>query len=247
MDELIKIPNCANEKPHSLRAVYDQITVHIRHLSAMGINSDQYGSLLIPMIMSKLPSEICLCVARESTEELWKIEDLMNVIKKEVEAHEASEGIKIKSPQSSTRPTVNALVTHGHNIQCVYCNGQHYSASCDKVCDVKVCKDVLIKTGCCFNCLKLNHKTRESTKTCKNCHRKHHQCICDGLPSPARPSVPNQKDDSSNTINATTTTAQSKEERETALMQIAQAITGNTVSHMETVVRVLFDGRSSRS
>ena len=155
MDELIKIPNCVNEKPHSLRAVYDQITVHIRGLSAMGVNSDQYGSLLIPMIMSKLPSEIRLRVARESTEELWKIEDLMDVIKKEVEAREASEGTKIKSPQAGTRPghnlpTANALVTHGHNIQCVYCNGQHYSASCDKVCDIKLRKDVLIKTGRCF-------------------------------------------------------------------------------------------------
>ena len=103
----------------------------------MGINSDQYGSILIPMIMSKLPSEICLRVARESTEELRKADDLMDVVKKEVEAHEASEGTKIKLSQSGTRsgynlPTVNALVTHGHNIQCVYCNGQHHSASCDK-------------------------------------------------------------------------------------------------------------------
>ena len=229
----------------------------------MGVNSDQYGSLLIPMIMSKLPTEIRLRVARESTEELWKIEDLMNVIKKEVEACEASEGTNFKSPQSGTRsshnlPTANALVTHGHNIQCVYCNGQHYSASCDKVCDVKarkVCdvkarKDVLIKTGRCFNCLKLNHKTREcqSTKTCRNCHRKHHQSICDSLPNSARPSVANQqKDDSINTTNATTTTAQSKEERKTVLLQTAQAIAGNTVSHKETVVRVLFDGGSQRS
>lgn len=60
MNKLIKIPNCANEKPHSLTAVYDPITVHIRGSSAKGI---KYGSLLLPMTMSKFPSETRFCVA----------------------------------------------------------------------------------------------------------------------------------------------------------------------------------------
>ena len=59
MDELIKIPICVNERPQSLRSA-KQITVHIRGLAALEVTSEQYGSLLMPMILSKLPSDIRL-------------------------------------------------------------------------------------------------------------------------------------------------------------------------------------------
>ena len=37
-----------------------------RGLAAMGIDSGQYGSLLIPVIMTKLPQELQLRVARKT-------------------------------------------------------------------------------------------------------------------------------------------------------------------------------------
>ena len=55
MDELLRIPACANERLASLRLVYDKINVHIRGLSSLGIESERYGSLLIPVIMTKVP------------------------------------------------------------------------------------------------------------------------------------------------------------------------------------------------
>jgi len=58
MEELVKIPNCTNNHPQTLRYIYDQITTHIRGLATLGIGSTQYGSLLIPIIMSKLPGKI---------------------------------------------------------------------------------------------------------------------------------------------------------------------------------------------
>ena len=64
MDELLRIPACANERPASLRLVYDKINVHIRGLSSLGIESERYGSLLIPVIMTKVSNEIRLRIAR---------------------------------------------------------------------------------------------------------------------------------------------------------------------------------------
>ena len=61
----------------------------------MVIGSTQYGSLLIPIIMSKLPGEIQLRVAQETKEDVWSLDELMDVIHVEVEAREASEGVKI--------------------------------------------------------------------------------------------------------------------------------------------------------
>ena len=82
----MKIPMCANDHPSLLSQDCDKINVHIRGLSAMDVCSEQYGSLLIPIIMRKLPSEIMLCIARESTDAVWKLEDLMGVVKVEVKA-----------------------------------------------------------------------------------------------------------------------------------------------------------------
>ena len=99
MDELLKIPSCTNDKVNLLRLVYDKISVHTRGLAALGISADSYGSLLIPVIMSKLPKEIRLQVARKSTQEVWKIDELLDIIKKEVEAREATERIKADNTQ----------------------------------------------------------------------------------------------------------------------------------------------------
>ena len=166
----------------------------------MEVTSEQYGSLLMPMIMSKLPNDIRLRVARELTDENWKIDELMEVIRKEVEARESSEGTKIKSQPVTSKPLTHghnppissAFMTQGHNIQCVYCSGQHYSASCDKVKFTKDRRDILIKSGRCFNCLKPNHKTRDchSQRTCRNCHQRHHQSICDKLFTETKSFVP---------------------------------------------------------
>lgn len=58
MDELIKLQSNDNDRPASLRYIYDRISVHVRGLALLGISTEQYGSLLIPVVMSKLPNEI---------------------------------------------------------------------------------------------------------------------------------------------------------------------------------------------
>ena len=71
LDELIKITPCHNDRPTSLRYVFDQISVHTGGQASLGVFPEQYGSLLISIIMSKLPNEIRLHVARNSTDEVW--------------------------------------------------------------------------------------------------------------------------------------------------------------------------------
>lgn len=86
MDEQLKIPNCVNDKPHLLRTVYDKISVHTRGLASLGVSSKEYGSLLIPVIMLKLQTKIQIQIARNSNIDVWNIEDLMKIIKTELEA-----------------------------------------------------------------------------------------------------------------------------------------------------------------
>ena len=69
--------------------------VQIRGLESLGITSEQHGSLLIPVILSKFLNEIQLRVARETEERVWEIDKLLKIIKLEVEASESSEGTHV--------------------------------------------------------------------------------------------------------------------------------------------------------
>ena len=48
-----------------IRAVHDNLEIQVRGLQALGIDSAQYGALLIPISMVKLPEELQLMVSRE--------------------------------------------------------------------------------------------------------------------------------------------------------------------------------------
>ena len=67
----------------------------------MGIGSTKYGSPLIPIIMLQ---ERRLHIACEMDKEIWEIDELMTVIKREVEAREASECVKLNQPKHPVSP-----------------------------------------------------------------------------------------------------------------------------------------------
>ena len=129
MDELLKLSPCAGEKPSQLRVVYDKVSVNVGGLEALGVKPDQYGSLLIPVIMSKLPADVRLQIARNSVKEVWEIKELLEIIRKEVEARELSEHIKannerkIKPPPRfpSTTASLTAQGLQGRNVPPIKC------------------------------------------------------------------------------------------------------------------------------
>jgi hypothetical protein len=91
MDDLLKLPTLsANCRVKELRAVLDQLTIHVRGLETLGVNAQQYGSLLTSIIMSKLPSDVRLTVARKTNSTVWELQEIVKILKAEVEAREAS-------------------------------------------------------------------------------------------------------------------------------------------------------------
>ena len=127
MDEILKIQACSSGRTIQLRYVYDKLSVHVRGLFSLGISSEQYGSMLIPIIMPKIPNEIRLVIARKNIAKICNIDDLLNTIKVEIEARDVSEGVQsssqsIKKPGG--HPTVGAFVAKGSTsfqIRCIYC------------------------------------------------------------------------------------------------------------------------------
>ena len=182
MDDLLKIQACSGDKISHLRAVYDKIHINVRGLESLGVTADQYGSFLIPVIMSKLPAEVRLQVARVTAKEIWEVQEILTVIKAEVEAREISDTIKINekktdgyitrrmAPPSATALTVQAR-QGGGGVRCVFCKEGHYSASCTRLQDVQSRKELLRREGWCFSCLSVGHKVGQctSSRRCRNC------------------------------------------------------------------------------
>ena len=172
LDELLKIAACTTDKTSQLRFVYDKISINVRGLEALGVNSSQYGSLLIPVVMSKLPQDVRLQIARNTAQDVWEMLELLSVIRKEVEAREISDGIKVtpekpKAAQPKPPPhgSAAALVANdqpsGNKIQCVYCSGYYFSASCTKTSEVHARLEILKRHQRCFVCLKRGHRSNQ--------------------------------------------------------------------------------------
>ena len=47
MEELMKIPACTVDKPAQTRYIYKKVSIHVQGLESLGVNSEQYGGLLI--------------------------------------------------------------------------------------------------------------------------------------------------------------------------------------------------------
>ena len=99
IDEMLKLPDCSGGKVHDLRKVYDKINVNVRGLEALGVKSEQYGSLLIPFVISKLPPELRIQIVRKTADELWKVDDILEIIRKELEAREIRESVRTNNPR----------------------------------------------------------------------------------------------------------------------------------------------------
>lgn len=111
--------------------------------------------------MSKMSNEMRLRIAREAKGEVWKIDELLCVIKLEVEAREASDGTRVtkdklfdeRKSRAAPPSTASAFLVNkesraqgGFKIQCAFCNAPNYSASCEKVVSNSERKAILKKS-----------------------------------------------------------------------------------------------------
>lgn len=266
MDEILKIQASTDGRLSSLRYVYDRISVNARGLASLGVSSDQYGSLLVPIIMSKLPSDVRLQIARKNTNEIWKIDDLLEAIKFEIDARESSEGTKT-SGIDNRKPSGNnkghmplggsALFTKTtgsgeFKIRCAFCSGLHYSASCEVVTAYQSRKEILAKHGRCYNCLRKGHHLKDCTseRNCRHCNKRHHQSICDKVHVKKLEETPTQVSSdttTSETVTTTTTSNTAGKKRHGVLLQTARAIALDETGDVSVSVRILLDNGSQRS
>ena len=172
----------------------DQIETNVRGLEALGQSEQNYGGLLVPIILGKLSSEILRNMTREHGESSWTLDQLRKALHKEVCILQAGQRFQ----KSETRATASFLTraeprwnsTNGQRHwptqfpqkRCAFCNNPHLSHECRSVTSTSERKDIVKRKRLCFNCLG-DHRVSEciSKHRCRNCKRKHHTSICDAI------------------------------------------------------------------
>ena len=221
----------------------------------MGIKTAQYGSVLVSVLMSKLPDGVRVRTTWENHDETWEINHLMDTILKEVEAREANGGARIltsrpavfsKTSHNGNGSTTSSLITNTYNIKCVYCGKIHYSTTCKKVTSVGEYKEMLKWLGRYFNCLKPNHRARDcdSCRNCCYCHHRHHQSLCESRPTDIAGYTQKQVTPTQDTAAYTINTVKSQH---LVLLQMAPVKTTNAGKSKIENARVLFDNGSQCS
>ena len=211
MDGLLHLESVtSSQNTRALRKLLDCVKSHIHSLQSLGVEPDSYSSLLCPVLVNKLPSELQLLISREVSEDDWKLNPLMEAIEAEVSARErisASQGHpSVRKNESRPPASATSLMTGGTatSSPCCYCGQLHRPSDCDVISQVDARKQALRCSGRCFSCLRKGHLSRDcrSQHRCHTCNGRHHSSICS--PGPSNRQCPVQDGTIRNTTNPTT-------------------------------------------
>ena len=145
VDALLKIkPVLDSRNVQKLRGLFDDLETHIRNLRSLGINSDDYGPVLIPCLINKLPEDIRLDITKHMDMDTWNLNDLVSSLNTEISNREAclfvstDKQVKQEVVKSRERErgnfqphTTSSLYkeasSSGNKDACVFCSGVHKS------------------------------------------------------------------------------------------------------------------------
>ena len=153
----------------------------------MSVDESTFGSLLIPILLEKLPEDIKLQVTRLISSEICDLRELLQLLSKEIEAREKCVFLTNRDKVSgqSGKPfagdyTTSSFVSKTQEKGCVFCSCQHSSHRCLVVQSPQERKKKLMQNGRCFSCLSSEHLSRvcKVERCCFKCGQKHHQAIC---------------------------------------------------------------------
>ena len=182
--ELLSLEKVSKMVPATLRKLVDQIEINVRGLRTLGVTSDSYAIFLNQIVLSKLPTSICLEWARKCDSDEEGIQDLLEFLDKEIQSHEIlNESCDDRTSNSSKAQTryESAHVLQVVQRLCLFCHqSDHFISNCAKFMAMPPNErnGEVKRLKLCFNCLR-KHQVKDCTSVsrCKRCHRKHHTCL----------------------------------------------------------------------
>jgi len=189
MEMLLKLTPVHNGKQTGkLRKLYDEIEVRIRALQSMGIQADSYGTLLVPVLLLKLPDDVKLEISRGVEDGKWNLGDLLKKLIAETTARERCTTTPYNpaiafGPKRPAIPTTSTfLAPNGgeYESRCAFCMGLHKHVDCRKILRVAERKQIAKRFGRSFVSLGRGHKPVccNSKENCY-CGGRHHPALCE--------------------------------------------------------------------
>ena len=248
-----------------LQRFCDDIHIHSRNLSKVGILTSDYEVMLVPQLMAKLPDRVQWSLLLRANLEgssisnleyfLFLLETEIKVrnsiqsdeapLKKEVHlpanripaATALSAGAKT---ETKAGPRQNASINLR---QCPFCDEDHNPTACP-VTDVRTRIQIIRRKGLCFRCLARGHVKSQcrSPKACSRCFKKHHVSICNQtIQNPSREDRGSGNPEMTNDVSLLIRSSSS------VVMPTAKAILHSPDSTKEMAVRILFDSGSNKT
>eukprot|EP00794_Sanderia_malayensis_P015555 gene15555-biopygen13266 len=157
INQLLNLAPVFNEKNTArLRSFHDHIETHFRGLEALGVDKITYSSIIVPVLIEKLPEGIRLGMLRDVGKSHldWNLEEMLGSLSKELEIRECHVPL-LRNPNGQGRPedtrrsrqesnprrttmgTANALFAgKEEKKRCAYCSQEHVHEDCPIVATV---------------------------------------------------------------------------------------------------------------
>ena len=163
MNVFIEVTSPTNSAS-ALQLFYNSIESHARSLSSLGQRCETYSSLLVPIMLNKLPVDVRRNLAKQHGIGEWTIYQLQGTLLTEIQILEMGSHHSLKSQSNSHQFTASFLTNSFHKLQhdtsetkkkltCVYCKGSHTHGNCEVVKDQQKRLDIIKRDKLCFNCL----------------------------------------------------------------------------------------------
>ena len=88
MNRLFQLKPVTNTELKALRSFYDYVNIQIRSLESLKVPLESYDSLLLPLMLSKLPESIKLKLANSCEDNAWTFKQLMKLLLREINSRE---------------------------------------------------------------------------------------------------------------------------------------------------------------
>ena len=85
MQKFVSLPSVKNQhNAAGLRKLFDQVESSVRNLKSLKVETNSYGSLLVPLLNEKLPNDMRERIARKFDKNVWSLDDMLNLLKREL-------------------------------------------------------------------------------------------------------------------------------------------------------------------
>ena len=173
MDVLVKLPRATSYKDiETLRKIYNSLETSVRNLTELNVDINSYGTLLISLILERIPSELKVIISRRFKDDVCDLLSLIEIFKEELFARERIEAIDNteNSFEGENLFTAQTLANHSYKNNrldkyerekqvCVYCQSKnHISTRCVNVKNVETRKNILRSSGRCYLYLNKGHR-----------------------------------------------------------------------------------------